>query len=197
MLNALENTTPSSIKAAPAKTQPVSHESLALRMLVAIAERRVGLDAARCRLVLTHLETAALLHGSLHRVLARHHLSDGQFAALVVLFSTEPEPISTAVLAEHTAVSRASMTDTIDKLETLRFAARTRDHLDRRVTYVRITPAGQEAVDATINDYLHAAADAVRHVRPKTQRSLSAAYRQLLRGLTNSGEPLRQETPAS
>jgi DNA-binding MarR family transcriptional regulator len=197
MLSTLENTNPSSIKQAPAKTQPVSHESLALQMLVAIAERREGLDAARCRLVLTHLETAALLHGSLRQVLARHHLSDGQFAALVVLFSTEPEPISPAVLAEHTSVSRASMTETVDKLETLRLAVRTRDNLDRRVTYVRITPEGQETVDATINDYLHAAADAVRHVRPKTQRTLIAAYLQLLRGLTNPGEPLSDETPAS
>jgi len=197
MLNALRKTKPSSTKQAPDKDPPANHESLALRMLVAIAERRIGLDAARCRLAITHLETAALLQGSLRRVLARHHLSDGQFAALVVLFSTEPEPISTAVLAEHTAVSRASMTDTIDKLEALRFAARTRDDLDRRVTYVRITPAGQEAIDATINDYLQTAADAVRHVRPKDQRTLIAAYLRLLRGLTDPGEPLRKGTPAT
>ena len=171
--------------------------SFAVRVLITIAERRQGIDAARCRLALLHLETATPLRSSLHRTLALRQLTDLQFAILVILFSTEPEPISASVLAEHAAVARPSVTCALDQLESRRLVTRTRDDLDRRAIYVRITPAGQEKIDATINDYLHAAANAVRHVRPKAQRTLIAAYLQLLRGLADPGEPLCHETPAS
>jgi DNA-binding MarR family transcriptional regulator len=163
--------------------------SFVVRTLIAIAERRQAIDGARCRLALLHFETATLLHRSLRRALAPHKLTDLPFAVLVILFSTEPEPISASVLAEHAAVSRAAITDALDKLESLQFASRARDDSDRRIIYVRITPAGQEAVDAAINDYLHAAADAACDVRPAAQRALLAAYLQLLRGFSDSGKP--------
>ena len=85
--------------------------SFAIRTLITIAERRNGIDDVRCRLALLHCETATLLHRSLRRALAPHRLSDLQFAVLVILFSTEPEPISASVLAEHAVVSRAAITD--------------------------------------------------------------------------------------
>ena len=163
--------------------------TFAVRTLITIAERRQGIDAARCRLALLHMETATLLHRSLRRALVRHKLSDLQFAVLVILFSTEPEPLSASVLAEHAAVSRAAMTDALDKLESLRFANRSRDDSDRRVTYVRITPAGQEAVDRAINDYLRAAEEAVGELRPAAQPVLLAAYLELLRTLARGDEP--------
>ena len=165
--------------------------SFAIRLLITIAERRKGIDADRCRLALLHFETATLLHRSLRRALARHKLTDLQFAVLVILFSTEPEPISASVLAEHAAVSRAAITDALDKLEALQFASRARDDADRRIIYVRISAAGQETVDAAINDYLHAAADAASEVRPAAQRAVLAAYLQLLRGLSQSEKPRR------
>ena len=169
--------------------------SFAGRTLITIAERRRGIDGARCRLALLHCETARLLHRSLRRALAPHKLTDLQFAVLVILFSTEPEPIAASVLAEHAAVSRAAITNALDKLEALQFVSRARDDSDRRIIYVRITPAGQEAVDAAINDYLQAAADAARDLRPGTQRLLLAAYLQLLRGLTHPGAPRRTAAP--
>lgn len=169
--------------------------SFAVRMLITIAERRKGIDAARCRLALLHLETATLLHRSLRRALTTHKMTDLQFAVLVILFSTEPEPISASVLAEHAAVSRAAITDALDGLESLRFASRARDDSDRRVIYVRITAAGQEAVDAAIIDYLGVAEEAARYVRPTAQRAVLAAYLELLRGLSDSANPRRIAVP--
>jgi DNA-binding MarR family transcriptional regulator len=93
------------------------------------------------------------------------------------------------VLAEHAAVSRASVTDALDKLEARALVTRTRDAADRRVMYVRITATGQDIIDLAVNDYLHAAADAARLVRPADQRALFAAYLQLLRALTQRAEP--------
>jgi DNA-binding MarR family transcriptional regulator len=171
--------------------------SFAVRVLITIAERRKGIDAASCRLALLHLETATLLHRSLRRALAPHNLTDLQFAVLVVLFSTEPEPIAASVLAEHAAVTRASITDALDGLESLQFASRVRDDSDRRMIYVRITAAGQETVDAAIVDYLRAAEEATRYVRPTAQRAVLVAYLQLLRGLSASVKPRRSAAPRS
>lgn len=158
-------------------------------MLVTIAERRKGIDAARCRLALLHLDSALLIHRSLRSALARHRLSDLQFAVLVILFSTEPEPLSASVLAEHAGVSRSAMTDALDKLEAAKLLARTRDEFDRRVTYVRITSAGQETIDRAINEYLRVAEEAVRQLRPPAQRVLLTAYLELLRTLSKGDEP--------
>ena len=132
----------------------IDYESHYARTLLAIAGRRDGIDAVRCGLVFAQLGKAARVRGRLHDILGRHHLSGLQFAALVVLFETEPEPMQMAVLAEHTAVSRSAMTDALDKLETLGFASRTRNRGDRRAIQVRITAAGREKVDQAINDYL-------------------------------------------
>ena len=174
----------------------LSSASFAVQALISIAERRKGIEAARSQLALLHAETATLLHGSLRRALARHRLSDLQFAVLVILFSTEPEPLAASVLAEHAAVSRASVTDALDKLEARHCVTRRRDDSDRRVTYVRITATGQDLVDIAVNDYLHAAADAARLVRPAEQRSLFAAYLQLLRGLTQRDDAPPAQPPA-
>jgi len=93
----------------------------------------------------------------LHSTLIRHGLSGLQFAALVVLFDSEPEPMPMAVLAEHTAVSRSAVTDAVDKLEMLQLANRRHHTRDRRVTHVRISKAGREKVDRLIDEYLHVA----------------------------------------
>ena len=193
----LNNSTTHHEASSPEGESDLTPASFAIRTLITIAERRRGIDADRCRLALLHVETATLLHRSLRRALAPHKLTDLQFAVLVILFSTEPEPISASVLAEHAAVSRAAITDALDKLESFQFASRARDDSDRRIIYVRITPAGQEAVDAAINDYLHTAADAAREVRPAAQRAVFADYLQLLRGLSNSGNPRRIAVPRS
>jgi DNA-binding MarR family transcriptional regulator len=163
--------------------------SFAVRTLVTIAERRKGVDAARCRLALLHVDSAMLIHRCLRGALARHKLSDLQFAVLVILFSTEPEALSASVLAEHASVSRSAITDTLDKLEATKLLTRSRDEFDRRVIYVRITSTGQEIIDRAINDYLRAAEEAVHQLRSSAQRVLLSASLELLRTLPKSGEP--------
>lgn len=169
--------------------------SFAVRTLIAIAERRKGVDAARCRLALLHFESAMLIHRNLHRTLMQHRLSDLQFVVLVILFSTEPEPLSASVLAEHARVSRSAMTDTLDKLEAAGSLTRTRDEFDRRVVYVRITSAGQAIVDRAINDYLHTAEDAVRQLHPPARHVLIAAHLELLHALSRRDDAAT-DTPA-
>lgn len=138
----------------------IDYESPSARTLLALADRRSGNEAACCRLVFAHLGTAARVRSCLQDALVRHHLSDLQFATLVVLSESEPEPVPMAVLAGQTGVSRSAMTDALDKLEALGFAGRTRDRTDRRIIGVRVTAAGREKADQAMNDYLHAASHA-------------------------------------
>lgn len=140
----------------------IDHESQSARMLLAIAERREKIDVERCCLAFAHLAKTARLRARLSDTLARHRLSDLQFAALVVLIEIQPEPISMALLAEHTSVSRSAMTEALDKLEALHFASRTRDRYDRRVIQVQITAAGRAKADRAIDDYF----DVITHVPP-------------------------------
>jgi DNA-binding MarR family transcriptional regulator len=135
----------------------IDHESQSARTLLAIAERRAGVDVRRCRLAFHDLSMAARLRRRFQDTLTRHQLTDLQFAILVVLLEIEPEPIPMAVLARQTGASRSAVTDALDDLETLQLAKRTRDCSDRRVIPVRITAAGRERIDQAINDYLHIA----------------------------------------
>jgi len=64
----------------------IDYESQAARTLLAIAGRQNGIDAARCGLVFAQLGTAARLRNRLREALARHQLSELQFATLVLLF---------------------------------------------------------------------------------------------------------------
>jgi DNA-binding MarR family transcriptional regulator len=135
----------------------IDYESPSAHTFLALARRRSEADAARCGLVFAQLGAAARLRNRLREALTPHDLRDLDFATLVVLFAGEPEAIPMAVLAEQTAVSRSAMTDTLDTLERLQLATRTRDRSDRRILRVRITAAGREAIGRAIGDYLHAA----------------------------------------
>lgn len=135
----------------------IDFESQSARTLLALAGGRSGIDPTRCELAFAYLGAAARMHCGVRRALARHRLSDLQFAILVLLFAVEPEPIPMAILADHAGVSRSAVTDALEGLEASGFATRARDRRDRRVIQVRITAAGCEKTDQAINDYLEVA----------------------------------------
>ncbi|MBX3737881.1 MAG: MarR family transcriptional regulator [Candidatus Didemnitutus sp.] len=147
-------------------------ESLAAHALLAIARQRSGFDAERCRLVLEHLDTSAAVHTAIHQALAPHRLSELQFAVLVVLFSLDPDPIGSADLAMHTAVSRSAITEALDHLEKRTFVTRTRDTHDRRMIYVRLAAAGRKAVEPATLGFLQAVQSITRLIDTKVRQDL-------------------------
>lgn len=159
-------------------------ESLAAHALIAIARQREGFDAERCRLVIEHLDTSAMLHAAIHRTLAPHHLSELQFGVLVVLFSLDPEPICSADLAVHTAVSRSAITEALDNLETQKLVVRTRDTHDRRVIYVRLSAAGRALVEPATLSFLHTVQSVTRYLDDSARRQVLAACALLQQGTT-------------
>ncbi len=133
----------------------IDFESQSARTLLALASGQNGIDAERCALVFAHLGAVEQLRCCLRSALARHQLSDLQFAILVLLFEVEPEPIPMAILANHAGVSRSAVTDAFDSLEASGLASRARDRRDRRIIHGRITAAGREKVDKALDDYLN------------------------------------------
>ena len=139
----------------------IDFDSQSARTLLEFAGGRNGIDSARCSLAFAHLSTAERLRSGLRGALARHGLSDLQFAILVVLLAVEPEPTPMAILANRTGVSRSAVTDAFDGLEATGLASRARDRRDRRLIRGRITAAGCEKIDKAIDDYLCVSAQTV------------------------------------
>lgn len=140
----------------------IDFESQSARILLALAGGRSGMDAARCARAFSHLGTAARIQREIRRALARHRLSDLQFAILVLLLQAGLESVPVSKLASHAGVSRSSTTVALDNLEGVGFASRLRDRLDRRVIQVRITAAGSDKAQRAIDDYLGAVERAAR-----------------------------------
>ena len=149
-------------------------DCLAYRTLLAIARQRQGLDAPRCQVVFEQLDTSAVLHAALHRVLAEYQLSERKFAVLVVLFTLDPDPSTPADLAEHTGVSRSAITEALDQLAAQNCIVRERDDQDRRTIYIRLTPTGHELLDPALMQYLRTTGDIARLLDPAAQAGLLA-----------------------
>ncbi len=162
-------------------------ECLACRTLLSAARQRKGLDPARCKLVFEHLDTALTVQTALHRTLAEYHLSELQFAVLVVLFALDPDPVSPADLADYTAVSRAAITDALVRLESLALVSRARDEADRRVFHLHLTDAGRTTTDAALVRYLSAVGNVARYIESAAQPDLLHAYDRLQRGAAELG----------
>ncbi|MBI2510981.1 MAG: hypothetical protein HYV96_03325 [Opitutae bacterium] len=137
----------------------IDFESQSVRTLLALASAQRGIDSACCALAFDHLSTAERLRCCLRNALARHRLSDLQFAILVLLFAVEPEPVPMAVLARRSGASRSAVTDAFDGLVASNLAGRDRDCRDRRIMRGRLTAAGSQKADQAINDYLRVVAD--------------------------------------
>lgn len=155
----------------------IDFESQSAHTLIALAGRQGGSESALCQLAFARLGAAERLRGNLHSALARHQLSDLQFAMLVLLFEAEPKPIPMAVLANHAGVSRAAVTNALDSLEISGLAIRTRDLCDRRVIPVALTEAGRKRIEPAIGDYLKVATDGARSIE-KLERYLLSARRE-------------------
>lgn len=160
-------------------------ESLAAHALIAIARQREGFDAERCRLVFEHLDTSTMLHAAIHQTLAPHHLSELQFGVLVVLFSLDPELISSADLAAHTAVSRSAITEALDNLEMQKLVIRTRDTHDRRVIHVRLSAAGRALVEPATLGFLRTVQTVTRYLDDSVSPKMLAGYARLQQGAAN------------
>lgn len=112
---------------------------------------------------------------------ARHDLESWEFDVLAALRrSGRPYQLSPGQLLRETMVTSGTMTNRVDRLVARGLVTRTDHPDDRRGVLVRLTAAGEQAVDSAISDLL-AAEQEILAVLPSAQRDqLAESLRQLM-----------------
>ncbi|MGW4959490.1 MarR family winged helix-turn-helix transcriptional regulator [Nonomuraea sp. NPDC004186] len=138
-----------------------------------------------------------VLEPRVDRVLTRRGLRQGEFDVLAALRRAGPP--YTLIPSELSAVlmmSRAGMTNRLDRLEAAGLVERSLDPADRRSFHVRLTGEGLRTIDETLTEH---AANLARLASPLTSEdteTLAAILRKLLDGpLGNPELPKNRENP--
>lgn len=144
-------------------------------VLQRFAQRYPDADVTAVASFLTLLRVATDLSHALDGFLARHGLLQGRWWVLILLFREEALESSPSALAAKSGVTRATMTGLLDGLERDGLVQRAFDTADRRRVTIRLTGAGQSALDAVMPDYY-------RRVR-KLMSGLDETQRSLLQSM--------------
>jgi DNA-binding MarR family transcriptional regulator len=116
--------------------------------LLAAARDFPDLDPSATEVFLTLLRTGDEAFRVVEEHLAKHEITQGGFSVLMALWSNcrrcgENLPLSPAVLAERTSVTRATMTGLVDTLERAGLVQRAPDLSDRRMLSIGLTGRGE------------------------------------------------------
>src|SRR5262249_15717547 len=135
--------------------------------------------------VLGRLAQASLLLGrDVEQVFARRGLRGGEFDVLAALRrSGSPYTLIPSELSEALMVSRAGMTNRLDRLEAAGLVVRSLDPADRRSFRGALTEKGREAIDPTLTEHAAKIARLVSCLTPEQSESLERALRTLLRSV--------------
>jgi len=161
--------------------------------LLEAAQEYPDLDPWACAVYLHLLRAGDEVFKVAERNLARHHVSPGRFAVLMLLWGgghprrkaaacgdgacAAPGPRTPAELAEAASVTRATMTGLIDTLERDGFVKRVPDPEDRRMLSVTLTPKAERFLAGLLPGHFQLMA--------ALARTLSQRERQTLVGLLN------------
>lgn len=119
-------------------------------------------------------------------VAAEHGLRQGEFDVLTALRRVgAPYTLIPSELSDMLMMSRAGMTNRLDRLEAAGFVERTLDPADRRSFRITLTEAGRKVVDEAMTDHaatLHRLAEGLSE---EEMAALSAGLRTLLASLTD------------
>ena len=117
--------------------------------LLKAAQAHPELDPSAAEVFLHLLRSGDEVFRVVDRHLARHHISEGRFGVLMALWSSAERPggdgrraLSPAELADHTGVTRATITGLVDTLERDGLVERSPNVDDRRMRSVSLTLRG-------------------------------------------------------
>jgi len=126
-------------------------------------------------------------------VAAEHGLRQGEFDVLTALRRVgAPYALIPSELSDLLMMSRAGMTNRLDRLEAAGFVERTLDPADRRSFRITLTGAGRKIIDEAMTDH---AANLHRLAKGMTAQEL-ADLTNGLRKLLGSLEPKPGRTPS-
>jgi DNA-binding MarR family transcriptional regulator len=124
------------------------------------------------------------------RVFARHGLRGGEFDVLAALRRTGPPyTLIPSRLSAMLMMSRAGMTNRVDRLEAAGLVERSLDPADRRSFRITLTKRGREVVDAALTDHAANLAGIIACLGEEEAETLSASLRTLLRVVGRSQPP--------
>ncbi|MFI6736030.1 MarR family winged helix-turn-helix transcriptional regulator [Nonomuraea sp. NPDC050451] len=124
-----------------------------------------------------------VLEPRVDRVLTERGLRQGEFDVLAALRRAGPP--YTLIPSELSAVlmmSRAGMTNRLDRLEAAGLVERSLDPADRRSFHVRLTDEGLRIIDETLTEHAANLARLASPLTPEDAETLAAILRKLLEG---------------
>lgn len=130
---------------------------------------------------------ARLIEAAVEAVFARHGLRQGEFDVLAALRrSGPPYTLIPSELAAVLMMSRAGMTNRLDRLETAGLIERSLDAADRRSFRITLTERGREVIDATLTDHAANLAGLAAHLSDDDARDLDRIARGMLSALAGA-----------
>jgi len=158
----------------------VSKDLPSKEFLEKAAKRFPFIDVTATWTFLSVLGTGRELIEALEAHLARHGLSQGRFAMIMLLFRNQEHHLTPAELADRAGISRATVTGLVDKLERDGLVERRPHPKDRRKIFVLLTDSGMERVKEMLPDHSKRISGLMKNV-PEEQRNCLIDSLELMR----------------
>ncbi|HEX6360403.1 MarR family transcriptional regulator [Actinophytocola sp.] len=124
---------------------------------------------------------ARVLEGRAEKSFAGHGLRQGEFDVLSALRrSGPPYTLIPSELSATLMMSRAGMTNRLDRLEAAGLVERTLDQADRRSFRITLTPAGHEVIDAAMTNHATNLAKLTEALTEEERTATAESLRKLL-----------------
>ncbi len=127
------------------------------------ASQCAGKNEPRCRTLLALLATSQRLRSFLKHSLSKQKLTETGFKILASLSAHEEAPLSPTQIGNLTSMWPPTVTDVLSRLEVSGLIVRERSRIDRRLTLIRMTPAGRRLYTVAVT---HLVGDIVRLAEP-------------------------------
>ncbi|PJJ63796.1 MarR family winged helix-turn-helix transcriptional regulator [Compostimonas suwonensis] len=150
---------------------------------------RPDLDLESMAVLARITQLAALVNASVERLLSQHGLQGGEFDVLTALRrSGDPFTLTPSELSRMVMMSRAGMTNRLDKLEASGLVQRTLDPIDRRSFRVALTARGREVIDRVLPAHAANLSRLMADLGDEARNALDGHLRVLLRSASASAD---------
>ena len=125
------------------------------------------------------------------RLLGQAGLTQPQYAVLLELAQTAPEPMMMTAVSCKLHITKPAVTSLVDRLEKHGFLKRLDHPHDRRVSLLKILPAGKKIVEKVQGEFLSLLTGAARQfsaAERKTVQNFYAALSKKLDGIFEGSE---------
>lgn len=161
--------------------------------LLEAAKEFPDMDPSACEAYLNLLRTGDEVVSVVERFLADHHISQGRFSVLMLLWRASCNAAACAKssgrtpaeLAEAAGVTRATMTGLVDTLERDGLVRREPNPDDRRMMSVELTSAGEEFIRRMLPGHFQLMAALMQPLTEEERKTLVGLLHKVLRHAPN------------